>query len=78
VAVVGYNKTQPTGVEKAIHFVEQATGETAPPELHPRPTHGYVMLGCGVLLFAGGLFLILTARTSETKHRPSDEQEGGT
>jgi hypothetical protein len=64
--IVGYNKTQPTGAEEVIGFLERASGQKAPVELQTPKTEGHLMLVGGGATLVVGLGLILKSRTAAT------------
>jgi hypothetical protein len=66
IGILGYNKTQPSGAEQVIGFLERASGQKAPVELQAPKTEGYLMLVGGGVTLVVGLGLILRSRTAAT------------
>ena len=61
-ASTGYDKIQPTTLERLSNFARTLSGSPPPSELRFPKTEGYVLLvlgGCGMV---GGLALILKSR----------------
>ncbi len=59
ICIIGYNKTQPTGAEKAHLLIEQLSGHPVPAEFKSDRTEGYLFMGGGGIIFLIGTGLIL-------------------
>jgi hypothetical protein len=58
----GYDQAQPTGGERVVSFLEEISGEAAPPELKPDKTMAYVSMGGGAIAVCAGLLFIVRSR----------------
>lgn len=76
ICIVGYNKIQPTAMDSVVTFMEDLSGEEAPPEAKSNKSGGYALLGGGVLCFLAGIVSILKCRApSSTIDRDSGGED---
>lgn len=74
ISIVGYNKIQPTAMDSVVTFMEDLSGEEAPPEAKSNKSGGYALLGGGVLCFLAGIVSILKSRAPSSA---IDQESGG-
>jgi hypothetical protein len=69
---VGYDKIQPTAVERVVTFVEKISGQNAPDSLHSSKTGGYLLLLFGGVSAIAGLGMILRSRTAPEERQDAE------
>lgn len=63
-ALIGYDKTQDTMLERVVSFAQAVSGQPAPPGLVRSKSTGYLMLLGGAGAFGVGLTLIMKSGQS--------------
>lgn len=65
--IAGYERAQPTGVEKTLEFAASVSGRQVPSALRRDKSDAYLMVLAGAALFAAGVGLLV--------RRPSARQQ---